>query len=359
MVSTADGSVKQPGQIIGGRWKPLHYELARSAFAPQLATCNTAAACFVTNDAPLPFEGAVTLQLHNIMTGKSAVLSNRTLSLHAGAGVTQWFCASAANRSTVGAGAAVSRTIAGVEPTQPYMYLRHVDVLPSNKADFYIALGSKVNATAACEVACSRNESCTGFSEDNKSERRCWIYGAVRSLARAPGDSFYQKPGTPPLPIDPPSPPAPTPPPSDPTKPPQLSCGAWVSSAPWEQLNCSKAQCLLSIDVSDVAGLVRSHNTILFAPPRGLRLPRANVSATVGEATPGTGRVPITLRSTATALYVVLTTAAAGRFSDSAFVLHGGEPRTVDFVAWGAVGAAETALLHSSLRVEHLAEMLP
>ena len=301
--------------------------------------------------------GAVSLQLHNIMTGKRAVLSNGTLSLHAGAGVTQWFCASATNRSTLGADTAVFRTVAGVDPTQPY--LRHVDVLPSNRADFYTALGSKVNATEACEVACSRNESCVGFSEDNKSERRCWMYGAVRSLARVPGDSFYQKPGTPPLPIGPPSPPAPTPPPSDPTKPPQLSCGAWDSSGPWKLLNCSKSQCLLSIDVSDVAGSVRSHNTILFAPPRGLRLPAANVSATVGEATPGTGHVPITLRSTATALYVVLTTAAAGRFSDNAFVLHSGEPRTVNFVAWSALGVVETALLHSSLRVEHLAEMLP
>ena len=52
--------------------------------------------------------------------------------------------------------------------------------------------------------------------------------------------------------------------------------------------------------------------------------------------------------------------AAAGRFSDNAFLLEAGEPKVIDFVSWGKSGmdATQLALLKSSLRVEHLQENL-
>ena len=52
-------------------------------------------------------------------------------------------------------------------------------------------------------------------------------------------------------------------------------------------------------------------------------LPSAAVAATIGEKR-ADGAVPITLAANATALYVVLTTRAHGRFSDNAFVLEVG-----------------------------------
>ena len=39
-----------PGQVEGGRWKPLHYALRSSTFADQMSTCNDAGACIVKND---------------------------------------------------------------------------------------------------------------------------------------------------------------------------------------------------------------------------------------------------------------------------------------------------------------------
>ena len=53
------GPPDQPGQLLGGRWRPLHYQLRSSIFADQLATCNTGGACFVTNSAPFAFKGEV------------------------------------------------------------------------------------------------------------------------------------------------------------------------------------------------------------------------------------------------------------------------------------------------------------
>ena len=76
-----------------GRYKPLHYQLGRSTYSDQLATCNTAAACYVTNDSPVVFAGSLSVRLPNVQTGATGLLTN-TSSLQLGAGpfVTAWFC---------------------------------------------------------------------------------------------------------------------------------------------------------------------------------------------------------------------------------------------------------------------------
>ena len=88
-----------------------------------------------------------------------------------------------------------------------------------------------------------------------------------------------------------------------------------------------------------------------------MRLPMSNVTATIGSRDSTTGHVPITLRATHTALFVTLTTLAAGRFSDNVFMLRGGKDyaRTIWFIPWEE---QQEALLRSSLRVEHLRENL-
>jgi hypothetical protein len=59
------------------------------------------------------------------------------------------------------------------------------------------------------------------------------------------------------------------------------------------------------------------------------------------------------LETNATALFVVLTTRSPGRFTDNAFALLPGQPRTLSFLPFGAFDAG---LFGSSLRVEHLGE---
>ena len=86
-----------------------------------------------------------------------------------------------------------------------------------------------------------------------------------------------------------------------------------------------------------------------------MRLPAANVSVTFGQQ--AGNRVPISLRSTGTALFVVLTTEVAGRFSDNALLLEGATAAapTLFFEAWTQLGGDDVELLKKSLRVEHLA----
>ncbi|CAE7407283.1 MANBA [Symbiodinium natans] len=45
------------GQVLGGRWKPLHYLFRRSLFADVMATCGLDGQCYVKNDSPRPFWG--------------------------------------------------------------------------------------------------------------------------------------------------------------------------------------------------------------------------------------------------------------------------------------------------------------
>lgn len=85
----------EPGQVVGGRWKPLHYFLKSSVFADVIATCGTNANCYVKNDTPMPFSGVVTLNVVHLTTGQTKTLQTAKVTLEAGAGITQWFCAEA------------------------------------------------------------------------------------------------------------------------------------------------------------------------------------------------------------------------------------------------------------------------
>ena len=80
------------GQVAGGRWKPIHYALRATVFADQMASCNALGACFVKNDAPIPFNGTVDMRIINAMTGKTVAMSPHHVFMGAGAGVTEWFC---------------------------------------------------------------------------------------------------------------------------------------------------------------------------------------------------------------------------------------------------------------------------
>ena len=84
----------RPGQVIGGRWKPLHYLLKRSLYTDVMATCGNSSAgtCFVKNDRPgQAFDGVVTLQALELATGGLATVHSEDVSLSAGPGESHYF----------------------------------------------------------------------------------------------------------------------------------------------------------------------------------------------------------------------------------------------------------------------------
>ena len=88
-----------PGQVLGGRWKPLHYLLKASAFADVTgsccARCVSSANCYVKNDGAFDFSGAVRVEFVDFATGATVVAVDQTLSLAAGAQTMAWLGAGA------------------------------------------------------------------------------------------------------------------------------------------------------------------------------------------------------------------------------------------------------------------------
>ena len=176
-----------------------------------------------------------------------------------------------------------------------------------------------------------------------------------------PGADWFQKKNTPPLPAPPPPPNPPLPPPPAKPPPPQLACTAWAAAKGWKATGCDAngTNCVLDISVTNSSGARVSHNVLPFVPPKAMLVPQADVVAAVKLVD---GKPAIELSTNATALFVVLTTKANGRFSDNAFLLEKtAQPTQVFFEPWDdAADAVATAMsdLKASLRVEHLEENL-
>jgi hypothetical protein len=79
------------GQVIGGRWKPLHYWYKQSIFADVMATCGSGGNCYVINDATTPFAGTVTIATVDLTSGKPTVIKSFPVNLAAGAGTIEYF----------------------------------------------------------------------------------------------------------------------------------------------------------------------------------------------------------------------------------------------------------------------------
>jgi len=78
-----------PGQVRGGRWKPLHYFFKHSLMADVMATCGSQDQCWIKNDrASLPFKGTVTLTAYDYFgDGSSKVVLHQRIALPPGPGV--------------------------------------------------------------------------------------------------------------------------------------------------------------------------------------------------------------------------------------------------------------------------------
>ena len=358
MLSQFQGSIEYgspvPGQILGGRWKPLHYMLRASIFADQLLVCTADGSCFVANDSPFEFTGTATVRVLNVISGASSTILSQPLSLPPGPRFTQWFCGT----GNLSGGEDVVRLDASGKSrldTGNATYVLHRRQIPNPSGNFTKEL--QATSELACEAACNAEPACLGFtSMPSLQLTTCWLYS---SAPRLNGDNawWWQKPGTPHIPAPPPPPlPPPLPPPA--SGPPLLKCTDWNATAVWKAIGCAVngVNCVLDIRVNRSSGEVTSWSTVPFTAPKDMDLPAAAVGIAVADKPPpGAETVDIVLTTNATAIYVVLTTQAAGRFSDNVLLLEAEAPRLLRFMAWGEL---DYDLLKSTIRVEHLAENL-
>jgi hypothetical protein len=133
-------------------------------------------------------------------------------------------------------------------------------------------------------------------------------------------------------------------------------CAGWPALlAP---LGLAPDTAVLQTALRDGAGATVYSSFELLATPAALlpALPAApRVDAAVGAPAPDGSSVPVTVSASGTALFVTLTTAAHGRFSENFFILAAGAQRVVDFLPFAAL---DVATLKATLRVEHVRSYL-
>jgi hypothetical protein len=242
----------------------------------------------------------------------------------------------------------------------PSNYTRRPLQIPVDRNNY--TKNSPLKDGANCVATCDADGSCVGFTAIGTWPNvACYLYDAPHKLFDDPEADWYQKEGTAPLPAPPLPPPPPPPPPPAKPPPPQLKCTAWAATTGWTTASCdiNGSNCILVIEVLNSTGAQVSLNVLPFLPPKAMTLPQAAVTADIKMVD---GVPTIDLTTNATAMFVVLTTKAIGRFSENALLLEEHEaPRRVRFEVWDdTADAAATALadLNAGLRIEHLEQML-
>lgn len=82
-----------PGQVVGGRWKPLHHLMAQHLYRDVISVCGSAGFCYLrSDDAAKPFAGSVAVSLLHLRSAQLAPLKTVPVSVPRGAAAFAYFC---------------------------------------------------------------------------------------------------------------------------------------------------------------------------------------------------------------------------------------------------------------------------
>lgn len=83
------------GQVIGGRWKPLHYMLESCLFKDVFVACGREGQCYVRNDGRDPINASVSLRVVDVGSGHVKPIGAQSVqvNLAAGPSALYWMCA--------------------------------------------------------------------------------------------------------------------------------------------------------------------------------------------------------------------------------------------------------------------------
>jgi len=159
-----------PGQVLGGRWKPLHYWMKASIYADVMATCgkkrfpqNTKDwVCFVRNDkAGLPFTGSVTLNAYDLMgDGSPSELVKLDVGLKEGPGVMHWFSPPDNQMPNANTTVVISTVTdaEGVVVSEHMLQLEYPKFLQSPLATLSMSLATEENADGSMDITVSSDK---------------------------------------------------------------------------------------------------------------------------------------------------------------------------------------------------------
>ena len=94
------------GQVLGGRWKPLHHLMEQHLYRDTISVCGMDGSCYTRNDNALaPFAGTLTVSLLHFASASEALVSSTPLALPRGGAAFQYSCFAGGSSSLALAGA--------------------------------------------------------------------------------------------------------------------------------------------------------------------------------------------------------------------------------------------------------------
>ncbi|EDQ89170.1 uncharacterized protein MONBRDRAFT_25837 [Monosiga brevicollis MX1] len=176
------------GQVVGGRWKPLHYLMKKSIYTDVMATCAHGGVCYVKNDSPYTFNGRVEVSTIRFADGHSSVWQVERVNMARGAGVTEWFTLENFNANNFNGSQAMLRAVVTSDEGQvmsdnfiPWATPEFMDV-PAASIDASVA--TKANADGTVNITLSTKS--PAF----------YVVLTTRAQGRFSDNAFYLAPGT-------------------------------------------------------------------------------------------------------------------------------------------------------------------
>jgi len=152
----------QTGQVVGGRWKPLHHWLQSSLFTDILISCGSPSStifCLIKNDNIYPVQGQLLISALDVTTSQLTALYNQPQSLSAGP-FTFWFTIPLVDaKKNVLIGTFTDSN--GVVLTKHVMLLTEPMNIALTPLALTVSVASQPNADGSIDVTISRSGSST------------------------------------------------------------------------------------------------------------------------------------------------------------------------------------------------------
>lgn len=336
------GPENRAGQVVGGRWKPLHYLYKASLMTDVTAACGAtgsaadegvaagggaASGADDTVGSPRPEDGKCTLQANTDY-------DHGLITYHPKVGSPGDCCAACAANATCEVGVYDTQGQCWFKPTS---IKHHVPSFVQGVTACWPEGHGPIPPAPPTQFACyvKNDRAAAPFSGTVVVSAVALATGEVTQVAKqsvtlgaGPGVSqdFYVN-----------------------LSQPMLTTHVYVTET------FEGSATAASEGAEEGAAQPMSHNVQLFATPYTLQLAKATVTFAVAGAANPDGSVDITVTTSGgAALYVTLTTLEQGYFSDNAFLGTPTAAKVVQFIPVDNAGV-DIAKLKASLRVEHLA----
>jgi beta-galactosidase/beta-glucuronidase len=172
------------GQVIGGRWKPLHYLYRQSIYADVMATCGQGGQCYVSNDGIDPFKGTLNIQEINFVEDTQKQVISKQLDMVAGMAVTEFF----------------SIDLGSFDATKSVLFAEVTSSTHDTVSQNVIAMSSPANwhiPKAVVTIKSITTDSSTGGATINLSTDKTALYVTLttKAIGRFSENTFVMVPG--------------------------------------------------------------------------------------------------------------------------------------------------------------------